>query len=252
VYDDAGSVRTLKLVRLGNPHEDAPSFIHKMSLERQSDEIVKASDLWSQYLSVCELIEKLYAEIKDLESGAGANSASSSHHGSSTSKRERGHHDKSKDKDKGGHDSDGVLSKDARDTIGRLRVAVGSRRTERREILAEIDQYRLTVQASLLNSADVVAGTLSSRFPRFKRFIGPSLVEFVVGFGGCLCSGQQAFIDHILRSNQRFDTAIIDEAGQASEPSTLIPLRYGCKRLILVGDPRQLPGKTDLCICLPS
>lgn len=28
---------------------------------------------------------------------------------------------------------------------------------------------------------------------------------------------------------------------QCTEPSTLIPLRYGCKTLILIGDPRQLP-----------
>ena len=31
------------------------------------------------------------------------------------------------------------------------------------------------------------------------------------------------------------------EAAQAIELSTLIPLRYGCKRCILVGDPKQLP-----------
>lgn len=29
---------------------------------------------------------------------------------------------------------------------------------------------------------------------------------------------------------------------QATELSTLIPLALGCKRLILVGDPRQLPA----------
>lgn len=29
---------------------------------------------------------------------------------------------------------------------------------------------------------------------------------------------------------------------QATEPGTLIPLRYGCRTLVLVGDPRQLPA----------
>lgn len=38
-----------------------------------------------------------------------------------------------------------------------------------------------------------------------------------------------------------FPIVIIDEAAQASEPSTLCPLSLGCKLLILVGDPRQLP-----------
>ncbi|AFZ81558.1 hypothetical protein BEWA_009720 [Theileria equi strain WA] len=37
-----------------------------------------------------------------------------------------------------------------------------------------------------------------------------------------------------------FDTLIIDEATQAVELSTLIPLNLGCKRAILVGDPCQL------------
>lgn len=38
-----------------------------------------------------------------------------------------------------------------------------------------------------------------------------------------------------------FETVIIDEAAQAVELDTLIPLRYGCKRCIMVGDPNQLP-----------
>ncbi|UZJ56809.1 hypothetical protein CBS101457_006129 [Exobasidium rhododendri] len=38
-----------------------------------------------------------------------------------------------------------------------------------------------------------------------------------------------------------FETVIIDEAAQAVELDTLIPLRYGCQRCILVGDPNQLP-----------
>lgn len=33
---------------------------------------------------------------------------------------------------------------------------------------------------------------------------------------------------------------VIDEAAQAVEVSTLIPLKYNCERLILVGDPKQL------------
>ncbi len=37
-----------------------------------------------------------------------------------------------------------------------------------------------------------------------------------------------------------FETVIIDEAAQAVELSTLIPLRYGCRKCIMVGDPNQL------------
>ncbi|GAA6050889.1 hypothetical protein JCM3770_005758 [Rhodotorula araucariae] len=38
-----------------------------------------------------------------------------------------------------------------------------------------------------------------------------------------------------------FETVIIDEAAQSIELSSLIPLKYGCTRCILVGDPLQLP-----------
>ncbi|KAJ2908318.1 DEAD-box type RNA helicase, partial [Coemansia aciculifera] len=38
-----------------------------------------------------------------------------------------------------------------------------------------------------------------------------------------------------------FDTVIIDEAAQSVELACLIPLKYGCERCILVGDPNQLP-----------
>ncbi|RCK64592.1 Helicase SEN1 [Candida viswanathii] len=39
----------------------------------------------------------------------------------------------------------------------------------------------------------------------------------------------------------QFDQVIIDEACQCLELSAIIPLRYGCKKCIMVGDPNQLP-----------
>jgi senataxin len=41
--------------------------------------------------------------------------------------------------------------------------------------------------------------------------------------------------------NVEFETVIIDEAAQCIELSCLIPLKYGCSKCILVGDPEQLP-----------
>jgi senataxin len=41
--------------------------------------------------------------------------------------------------------------------------------------------------------------------------------------------------------NIEFETVIIDEAAQCVELSALIPLKYGCAKCILVGDPKQLP-----------
>mmetsp|Transcript_81250 Transcript_81250/g.263446 ORF Transcript_81250/g.263446 Transcript_81250/m.263446 type:complete len:934 (+) Transcript_81250:80-2881(+) len=39
-----------------------------------------------------------------------------------------------------------------------------------------------------------------------------------------------------------FDTVVMDEASQGLETSTLVPLKLGCRRLIMVGDPQQLPA----------
>jgi len=41
--------------------------------------------------------------------------------------------------------------------------------------------------------------------------------------------------------NVEFETVVIDEAAQSIELSALIPLKYGCSKCILVGDPKQLP-----------
>jgi senataxin len=42
----------------------------------------------------------------------------------------------------------------------------------------------------------------------------------------------------------KFEYLVIDEACQCIEPSTLIPFEMGPKRVILVGDQKQLPATT--------
>ena len=46
---------------------------------------------------------------------------------------------------------------------------------------------------------------------------------------------------HEILSDIEFDMVIIDEAAQSIELSSLIPLKYGCNRCVMVGDPQQLP-----------
>ena len=46
-----------------------------------------------------------------------------------------------------------------------------------------------------------------------------------------------------------FDTVIIDEAGQSLESLMLVPLQYKCQRLILLGDPKQLPATVFSSTC---
>ncbi|CAX42978.1 helicase, putative [Candida dubliniensis CD36] len=47
--------------------------------------------------------------------------------------------------------------------------------------------------------------------------------------------------DLVANLSVQFDQVIIDEACQCLELSAIIPLRYGCRKCIMVGDPNQLP-----------
>lgn len=75
---------------------------------------------------------------------------------------------------------------------------------------AEIN--RRQIQQAILDGAHVICATLSG-------------------------SGHDMFQN----LNIEFETVIIDEAAQSIELSALIPLKYGCSKCILVGDPKQLP-----------
>lgn len=64
------------------------------------------------------------------------------------------------------------------------------------------------------------------------------LDEAVIVFSTLSFSGSTIFS----KLNRNFDIVIIDEAAQAVEPATLVPLATGCKQVFLVGDPVQLPA----------
>ncbi|KAJ3257032.1 DEAD-box type RNA helicase [Boothiomyces macroporosus] len=84
---------------------------------------------------------------------------------------------------------------------------------EQRGASADFEKEKAKVRQTILVRADIVLSTLSG-----------SGHDCLVELRGC-----------------SFETVIIDEACQAVELSTLIPLRYGCTKCILVGDPQQLP-----------
>lgn len=79
------------------------------------------------------------------------------------------------------------------------------------------DTTRREIRNSMLEEAEVVFSTNSS-------------------------SGVASIETFVCETGLRFNVVIMDEAAQAVEPSTLIPLRYGCTRVVLVGDPAQLPA----------
>ncbi|KAK9279538.1 hypothetical protein L1049_013217 [Liquidambar formosana] len=64
------------------------------------------------------------------------------------------------------------------------------------------------------------------------------LDEAAIVFSTLSFSGSTLFS----RLNRGFDVVIIDEAAQAVEPATLVPLANGCKQVFLIGDPVQLPA----------
>ncbi|GAB2275183.1 hypothetical protein Dimus_009945 [Dionaea muscipula] len=64
------------------------------------------------------------------------------------------------------------------------------------------------------------------------------LDESVIVFSTLSFSGSTIFT----KLSRGFDVVVIDEAAQAVESSTLVPLINGCKQVFLVGDPVQLPA----------
>lgn len=97
-----------------------------------------------------------------------------------------------------------------KDSLNELRLI--RNRTEQ-----ALDKLRIGIRQGILLNAHVICATLSS-------------------------SNKQHFLDYIVKEQISFNTVIIDEAAQTTEVSSLIPLRLGCRHLILIGDPRQLPA----------
>ncbi|NXX91896.1 SETX helicase, partial [Centropus bengalensis] len=99
------------------------------------------------------------------------------------------------------------------DEIGRL----SRERQQLASQLKEVRGHSQKVQADIILGSDIICCTLSAS--------GGVLLESVF-------------------ARQRLDPfccVIVDEAGQSCEVETLIPLIHRCNKLVLVGDPRQLP-----------
>ncbi|KAG6031692.1 hypothetical protein E4U41_007480 [Claviceps citrina] len=102
------------------------------------------------------------------------------------------------------------------DELKRQQMQIGKRIDANKDsgnsLAREMEMRRRQVQQEILNSAHVICATLSG-------------------------SGHEMFRN----LDVEFETVIIDEAAQCVELSALIPLKYGCCKCILVGDPKQLP-----------
>lgn len=110
-------------------------------------------------------------------------------------------------------------------------------------MINRIEETRAAARSRILQSASVIAATLSG-----------SGHDFIVKLDSIFSSSNTSpltnsylfgYVQNVYlfsaNGSVTFDAIVIDEACQAVELSTLIPLRYSAKRVILVGDPNQLP-----------
>jgi len=93
-----------------------------------------------------------------------------------------------------------------------LGIRIDNSKDQERQAGRENELNRKKAQQAVLDKAHVICATLSG-------------------------SGHDMFQS----LNIEFETVIIDEAAQCVEMSSLIPLKYGCVKCIMVGDPKQLP-----------
>lgn len=93
-----------------------------------------------------------------------------------------------------------------------LSQEIDSARDKNHSAARDADLNRRRMQQEIIDGAHVICATLSG-------------------------SGHEMFQNLSIE----FETVIIDEAAQSIELSALIPLKYGCSKCILVGDPKQLP-----------
>ncbi|NWR45414.1 SETX helicase, partial [Regulus satrapa] len=101
-----------------------------------------------------------------------------------------------------------------------LNEEIGRLAKERQQLASQLKEVRghsQKVQADIILESDIICCTLSTS--------GGSLLESAFSRQGL----------------DPFSCVIVDEAGQSCEVETLIPLIHRCNKLVLVGDPKQLP-----------
>ncbi|KAI0395600.1 SEN1 N terminal-domain-containing protein [Xylariaceae sp. FL0594] len=113
-------------------------------------------------------------------------------------------------------------------------------RIETNRLQRKFDEYkRRQAQIGAKIDADKDSGNTAARESEIRR---RQIQQEILDSAQVLCatlsgSGHEMFKNLAVE----FETVIIDEAAQCVELSALIPLKYGCSKCILVGDPKQLP-----------
>ncbi|RBQ94589.1 hypothetical protein VDGD_01785 [Verticillium dahliae] len=131
-----------------------------------------------------------------------------------------------------------------RDKVNELRPALEAARGTDRELEMTLqrqfdslkrEQFRIGTQID----ADKESGQTISREVEIKR---KQVQQEILDSAQVLCATLSGSGHEMFKNlSVDFETVIIDEAAQCVELSALIPLKYGCTKCILVGDPKQLP-----------
>ncbi|KAI1091977.1 SEN1 N terminal-domain-containing protein [Rostrohypoxylon terebratum] len=112
---------------------------------------------------------------------------------------------------------------------------------------AQINQFqrkfdelkRRQAQIGARIDADKDSGNTAARENEIRR---RQIQQEILDSAQVLCATLSGSGHEMFKNLQvEFETVIIDEAAQCVELSALIPLKYGCSKCILVGDPKQLP-----------
>ncbi|KAI1080439.1 SEN1 N terminal-domain-containing protein [Whalleya microplaca] len=119
-----------------------------------------------------------------------------------------------------------------------------ARATEDRPLVNQLQRKfdelkRRQAQIGAKIDADKDSGNTAARESEIRR---RQIQQEILDSAQVLCATLSGSGHEMFKNLQvEFETVIIDEAAQCVELSALIPLKYGCSKCILVGDPKQLP-----------
>lgn len=224
VYNHLGIKSKARIVRLGRSKQgmhsilsleeqiassasgvvsDSPTKLAgSVSVETLTDELLK-SDKNSPYQAYAKLLREMEQIRKALDiSRGGSNAGIDSLNGASTAEN--------------------------RATYRQMRVSKSF-------LEQEVEVARICYKRRILLEADIIVSTLSSAGNNV-------LSDLIKGVDMPLNMASKYGVPDVPASALVFDTVIVDEAAQCTEPSSLIPLHFGCHNLIMIGDARQLPA----------
>eukprot|EP00953_Heterococcus_sp_UTEX-ZZ885_P023816 13077-Heterococcus_DN1.PRE.1 len=244
VYDRNGTCVKPRTIRIGRPPPTASDAVKSVTLQNRVAAALKVHPLRIEADDCARAIDKLQQQLNTINkqldnpittASTGSSAISSSGSSSSTNSKsiDTATATASSTKAAGGSANAAAVMSSRELLIERKRVTIelGVKRRRRREAYAALDAERKRVRNNILDNAQSsTAYALKSHDKRVVTVLAVIAALTLLRYARACHHGTG------------FDHCIIDEAAQAVETAILIPLTLGCKQLILVGDPRQLPA----------